>query len=218
MIKTTEKGKSENCLDSKKLDLSSLVGREISILCDQFTGKKLTSRVIMINEKRLSLDRSMNSGLLNEILDNQDITVLISYKGQEIAVGANLRRSLNGQCTIILNDNIIPLTRRKYQRFPISNDAKLAVVSSSITDPNFTARLNWKDSFIINVSCGGVMLSLSSLLMKGTKVFLNLPLQNFSLPELTLAQVVHCFQGKNNRCNIGLEFIVNEEKKNYFIY
>ncbi|RKX22785.1 MAG: hypothetical protein DRP35_01105 [Candidatus Zixiibacteriota bacterium] len=216
MVKTIEKEISGNRIDSNMLDLSYLVGREIFILCDQFTGKKLSSKVIMINEKRLSLDRGMNSDFFDQLGDNQDVTVFIKYKGQEISVGANLKRALNGQCTIILDNNIIPFTRRKYQRFTMSDDAKLAVISSSITDPKFTAKLSWKESSIINVSCGGVMLSVSSLLMKGTKVFLNLPLQNFSLPKLILAQVVHCYQEKNNRFSVGMEFIINEEKKNHF--
>ncbi len=207
---------STGVISSEQLDLSSLVGRNITIFSEQFPGNSLQSRVVMVNDNRLSIDRGKNHGKIDELINNQNIITQFDYKGEKISVSAVLKRTTSGKCTIILGDNVVPLTRRKFKRFIYSDSAKFAVIASNITSPSFTSRLKWRDSKIVNISCGGALLEASNLFMENTLLFINLPLKDLSLPHLIIVQVRYCYEWKANKFRIGVKFIINEEKMNHF--
>ena len=62
-------------IETNQIDLSSLVGREITIFTDQFQGKPLRTKVIMVTGGVLSVDRGGGSGMIDCLISNQKAIV-----------------------------------------------------------------------------------------------------------------------------------------------
>ncbi len=203
-------------IGSDQLDFSSLVGREIVLFTEQFPGKRLTSRVIMVNQNVIAIDRSKSSGLIDDLVNNQKVVVQFDYRGEVVSVQATMKRSSGGKCNLMLGDTIVPLVRRKFRRYDLSLQVKLAVVHPATFQPDSLARLRWMETDTINVSCGGVLLNLDSVLRDEAYLFLHVAMQEFLLPQMVVAQVRHSLQKDGGRHNVGLEFIINEQKQKHF--
>ena len=203
-------------IDSQHFDFSTLVGREIVLFTEQFPGKRLTSRVIMVNQSVISIDRSKSSGLIDDLVNNQKVVVQFDYRGEIVSVQATMKRSSSGKCNLMLGDRIVPLVRRRFKRYELARQVKLAVVNPATFQPDGLARLRWLETDTINVSCGGVLLSLDSVLRDETYLFLNVAMQEFQLPQMMVAQVRHSHQNDGGHFHVGLEFIISEQKQNHF--
>ncbi|MFQ5454383.1 MAG: hypothetical protein ACE5D6_09390 [Candidatus Zixiibacteriota bacterium] len=66
-VHTEEKKSPGDVIDSFQMDLSLLVGREVIIFSEQFQGKPLKTKVILVNDKIMSLDRSGSNGLIDDL-------------------------------------------------------------------------------------------------------------------------------------------------------
>ena len=203
-------------IDSDQLDFSSLVGREIVLFTEQFPGKRLTSRVIMVNRSSIAIDRSKSSGLIDDLVNNQKLVVQFDYRGEVVSVQATMKRSSSGKCNLVLSDTIVPLVRRKFRRYDLSLQVKLAVVHPATFQADSLGRLRWMETDTINISCGGILLNLDSVLRDEAYLFLHVAMQEFLLPHMLVAQVRHSFQKEGGRYNVGLEFIISEQKQNHF--
>jgi hypothetical protein len=216
---TTAEGQkivSETGIDSDQFDFSSLVGREIVLFTEQFPGKRLTSRVIMVNHSVISIDRSKSCGLIDDLVNNQKIVVQFEYRGEVVSVQATMKRSSIGKCNLMLGDTIVPLVRRKFRRYDLSRQAKLAVVHPATFKPDSLARLRWLETDTVNVSCGGVLLNLDCVLRDKSYLFLHVAIQEFLLPQMIVAQVRHSYHSDGGHYNVGLEFIISEQKQIHF--
>ena len=60
-------------------DLSSLVGHNIDIVSEQFQGQPLTCRVVLVNDKMLTIDKSSGHEQLKKLINNQDIIIQFEY-------------------------------------------------------------------------------------------------------------------------------------------
>lgn len=203
-------------IDSDQFDFSSLVGREVVLFTEQFPGIRLTSRVIMVNQSVISIDRSKSSGLIDDLVNNQKIVVQFDYRGEVVSVQATMKRSSIGKCNLILGDTIVPLIRRKFCRFDLSRQVKLAVVHPATFKPGSLARLRWLETDTLNVSCGGVLLNLDSVLRDKSYLFLHVAIQEFLLPHMVVAQVRHSYHSDGGHYSVGLEFIISEQNQNHF--
>jgi len=203
-------------VDASHFDFSLLVGHEVTLFSEQFPGKPLKSKVILARNGEVSIDRSGGSGLIDSLVSNQKVTMRVMYKGQHISVPATLKRSSGGKCRMIVEDRVVPLSRRRFTRVFLSRPVKLAVIPVSTFSRNKLARLRWLETVTVNISGGGVLIDFSSCLEKPTYLFLNIDLVEFPFPPLVLGQVLYSLPRDNGHFLVGLEFIVREEREKRF--
>jgi len=203
-------------VDASRFDFSLLVGHELTLFSEQFPGKPLKSKVILASDGELSIDRSGGCSLIDSLVSNQQVTMRVTYKGQQINVPATLKRSDGGKCRVIIGNKVVPLSRRRFTRVFLSRPVKLAVIPVSTFNRNKLARLRWLETVTVNISGGGVLIDFSSCLEKPTYLFLNIDLAEFPLPPLVLGQVLYSLPRDNGHFLVGLEFIVREEREKRF--
>ena len=203
-------------VDASRFDFSLLVGHELTLFSEQFPGKPLKSKVILASNGELSIDRSGGCSLIDSLVSNQQVTMRVTYKGQQINVPATLKRSDGGKCRVIIGNKVVPLSRRRFTRVFLSRPVKLAVIPVSTFNRNKLARLRWLETVTVNISGGGALIDFSSYLENPTYLFLNIDLAEFPFPPLVLGQVVYSLPKDAGRFHIGLEFIVREEREKRF--
>lgn len=197
-------------------NLNSLVGRNILIQSEQFQGQPIKSKVVLVNNKTISVDRSGGQGMIEELLNNQDVIVQFEYKSQRISVNAKVVRSLKGRCSLMLGDKFVPLSRRRHVRFDKKLVTRCAALPLTSTNSIGLSRLRWLETDTVNLSCGGTMLRLPSNLSKETYLLINLQGQHLGYPNLMIGQVRHCNSTDNFNYLVGVQFITYEEKEAHF--
>ena len=198
------------------LDYSALVGHDVVLFTEQYKGQPVRSRVVMVGEGCLSIDRGGSYGVVDSLVNNQKVVVQFRYKSQLVSVDAVLKRSDGGRCNVMLEDKVTPLTRRKYRRIVLRTPVKSSVMPSMILEPNRLSRQRWVAIFAQNFSSGGILLSMPARIEQGTNLLLNIELENFDFPALVIGKVKYSNLGKDGRYDTGVEFIVNEEKNQHF--
>jgi len=209
-------GQERFAIDASRLDFSLLIGGELTLFSEQFPGKPLKSRVVLADNREISLDRSGSSGLIDNLVSNQKVTLRVGYKSQQISVPATLKRNDGGKCRLVLGEKVVPLSRRKFARAKISRPVKLAAMPAATFRRNKLARLRWIETVTIDVSGGGALIDFSSCLVKPTYLLLNLELKEFSFPSLVLGQVLYSLPRDAGNFHVGLEFIVKEASQMHF--
>jgi len=164
MSDSTAAVQSHEKIASEQLDLSSVVGHDVTIYSRQFPGKPLQSKVILVTKNTLSLDRSGSGGQIDSLVNNQRVTIKIDYKNEPVAISAVLKRSSGGRCNIILGEQVTLLARRRYARIPIDRPAKFAVIPTAPAKRGQIGRLRWLPSTTTDFSGGGVLVHLTSSL------------------------------------------------------
>lgn len=202
--------------DSEQIDLSSLVGREVILYTEQFRGRSLKTKVVMVSGDVLSVDRSGGSGMIDCLINNQRAVVQFDYKGQRISVDARLKRTSGGKCSLALGAKMTPLSRRRFKRFDINRQVRCAVMHTS----NFTAmdisRLRWIETESINFSSGGVLICLPKQLTRENYLLMNIVAEDFDFPALLVGQVRYSYPVDRFHYRIGNEFIIDEVKDQHF--
>ena len=217
MLELKSENKISNGLfDSLSANLSSLVGHNIDIISEQFHGKPLSCRVVLVNENVLSIDRSSDAGQLNNLINNQDIIVQFNFNNQRISVNATFYRTMRNRCNIKLGNKCVPLLRRKYLRYKKQYQIKCASMSTLSINPSRISRLRWLETETVNISSGGVLLRLPANLNKESYMLINLQAQEFGFPNLLIGQVRHSTPTEKFNYNIGVEFIIAEKKEKHF--
>lgn len=216
MLAKKEQNISAEVYSSLMNNLNSLVGRNILIQSEQFQGQPIKSKVVLVNDKTISVDRSGGQGLIEELLNNQDVIVQFDYKGQRISVNAKVTRSVKGRCSLTLGEKFVPLSRRRHVRFDKHLITRCAALPLASANTIGLARLRWLETDTVNVSCGGTMLKLPSNLSTDTYLLINLQAQHLGYPNLIIGQVRHCNPADSYNYLVGVEFIPFEEKENHF--
>ncbi len=208
---------SVNCLNNGpigievvSLDVSRLVGYEIKIYTEQFPGKELASRVVSAEAREIAVDSGSSFGLIGNLISPQQVILQFPYKGQDIVVRAQLRRTHGGQCHLIVEERMIPLSRRQHHRINRLLPVKLATYPVVSYGRRELSSLRWIATQTINVSSGGVMISIPSFLEKGIYLLIHIDCEEISLPPLLLGRVCHCYQTDKGQFRAGIEFIVKE--------
>jgi hypothetical protein len=203
-------------LDLTTLDLASQVGKDIIIHSEQFHGKPLKSRITATHENSFAIDRGGSGGMVDNLVHNQIVTAQIEYKGEPLALRAQLKRNQGGKCILILQNKVIPLARRRFMRIQSNGVARLAVCPTVNFDPSRMNRLRWLETPAENVSSGGARISLPNTIEARTFLFINLMVEELELPALLMGVVRHCHRLGNGSYSIGIEFIVREERHHHF--
>jgi hypothetical protein len=202
--------------ESMRLDLSQLVGNDVNIYSEQIPGKKLVTRVMAVNCQQVQINQAGEAGLIENLVNNQKIIIQFTYRSQEIAVRAQLKKSAGGRCYLILEEKVIPLMQRKYHRVGLVRPVKLAAFPLATFSTRNIARLRWLQLETINFSSGGILLGTSSYIEKGVHLLMNIDVDEPLLPPLVLGQVRHCYQGIENSYKAGVEFVVREKGTRMF--
>lgn len=197
-------------LTNLTLDVALLVGRIISVYSEQFPGQELKCRVLGANPKMLEIDSSGNAGLTSNLVNNQSLVLQFPYRGQEITVKAKLRKSDGGRCYLELEDKVTPLSQRQFQRMSTKCSVKLATYPITGSRVRKLTDLRWISTETVNISGGGTLVIIPSVLHVGVLTLLNIESEDIQLPKMILGHVRHCFQMENTQFLAGIEFVVKE--------
>ncbi len=197
-------------VDTSRLDLSLLVGHEVTLFSEQFPGKPLVAKVILATEGEISVDRSGGVGLIDSLVSNQNITLQVTYRGQQLSLPAKLKRSTGGRCRVIIGRRATPLSRRRFTRMTLVRPVRLAAMPLMTFSRNKLSRLRWLETETITVSGGGAMFDFSSGLENPTYLFMNIDMADFSFPPLVLGQVLYSLSKDDGHFHVGIEFVMKE--------
>ena len=198
------------------VDLSVLVGHEVTLFTDQYQGKPLCTKVVMANNGVIALDRSGSNGLIDSLITNQQVVVQFVLKGQRISVDAQLKRTSGGKCTLALGEKLTPLSRRRFRRFDIERPVKCAVLPSKDFNAQRLSKLRWIETASINISSGGLLMSLPKQVADDSYLLLNVEIDDIDFPALIIGQVRYSYPIDSFRFNIGIEFVISDLKEKHF--
>ncbi len=216
VINSEKTGGDKASISIDEVDLSSLVGREIVLFSEQFQGRPLNTKVIMVNNGVLSVDRSGGGGMIDTLINNQKTVVQFTLKGQRISVDATLKRTGGGKCCLELGEKLVPLSRRKFKRYDWARPVRCAVLPPANIDTQRLSKLRWIETDSINFSSGGVLVCLPKHLTSKSYLLLNIAVNEFEFPQLVIGQVRYSYPIDSFRFKIGIEFIVNDVKEKHF--
>ena len=206
---------STNSMNSHDLELSTLVGREILIQSAESQGSSLYCKVVMVHDNSISIDRGGDDPGIS-ILQNNGIIVQFDYKGQRVSAKAKLYRTQGGRSTIVLDEQVIPLSRRMFKRYEIHCAVRCAILPvQRIIEANIS-KLRWLQVEAINISSGGLLLPVPSKITNNTFLLVNIALENPILPNLLISQVKHTTTVNNFNYKVGLQFVIHEKREEYF--
>jgi len=206
-------GGEEVTFDTEKLDLSSLVGRPIVVYSEQFPGKPLKTRIIECSGQTISLDRGGAERNVDNLVNNQRVTIKFEYKGQTITAEALLKRHGGGKCRVMMGEKAIPLVRRRFYRAKLNLIARLAVLHAPSFHASKLKKLRWIEAESADISGGGILLDLTSRLEADTKLFVSVEHDKFEFPALMLGTVRHCSQPVTGHFYTGVEFLTPESAR-----
>jgi hypothetical protein len=216
MTEAEAKAATSQCFSLGRLDTSEMVGRSVVLFTEQFPGRMLKSRVLSAASGQVELDSGARFAAIENLVNHQEVVLQFVYRGQEISVKSQLRRSAGGRCFLQMDGQVLPLSQRRFHRAHISVPVRLAAypqVSFRRTD---LSRLRWIKTDTINISSGGSLLEVPSLLQADVLLMLNLDLERIPLPQLLLGRVRHCFATDTQAFHAGVEFVVRDDARRLF--
>ncbi len=205
-------------VDIARFDFSTLVGHKVTLFADQFPGKPLASKVVVASGNTIAVDRSGSSGLIDNLVNNQQIIVQVLYKGEPVSVRATVHRTEGGSCKISLGDKVVPLLRRRFRRIPLVRTVRMATLPMATFSNKTLSMLRWMQTDTVNISGGGILLSFTSALEYPTYVFMNVACTEASFPSLILGQVRYSIPVETGRWHVGVEFIPRENRRKHFAF
>jgi c-di-GMP-binding flagellar brake protein YcgR len=196
-------------IDGNNIDHSALIGQEVRLKTEQFPGRVLNSRIVSVSGGNLVLDRSGSAGLINQLIGNQNITITLKYKSEQVVFSSTLSKPNEGRIQIPIANTIFPETRRRFVRLPLGLDVRLTFFDDSGISSTRLSKLRWFRTRTVNVGGGGVLVELPVNLSEGYFMILHLEIEDFDVPVLMLGDVRHC-RAKDNNYYSGVEFILKE--------
>lgn len=193
-----------------EIDSSELVGCQVKMKTDQFPGKVLTTRIVGVSGGKLLMDRSGSSGLVADLIHNQNVEVHLSYKGEPVVFCSKIAVPHKGKLQIPLADTIFPIINRAYQRIDIEMEVRLACFDSANIAMVRLNRLRWMKTRTLNLSAGGLLVELPLNLSEDYYMIVNLGLPEVAIPDLIVGRIRHCRPGRDNYFNAGAEFVIRE--------
>ncbi len=206
----------KNKMSSNDLELSTLVGREVLVLSSLFKNNSLYSKVVMVHDNIISLDWGHENDEVVQITKDQEIVVQFDYKGQRLSAKAKLFKTTSGRYNIVLNETVIPLSRRMFKRYNCKYQVRCAIFPIQRIAESNISKLRWLQVEAINISSGGILLPIPSKITDNTYLLLNVDIDNPYLPNLVIGQVKHALSTNNYNYQVGTQFILHEHKENYF--
>lgn len=198
------------------LELSQLVGTRVTVFSDQFPGMELKIRIVSCMGRRLAAESGQQGDIVENLVNNQTVVVRLPYQGQDISVKAKLRRTGGGQCHFELEEHATPLSHRRFYRADLQSSVNLAPFPSTGTLSRELRRLRWMSTTATNISAGGTLLTVPTMLPESVRLLVNIEQDIFRFPTLILARVRHAYQYDDIRCRAGVEFVTREQASRMF--
>jgi hypothetical protein len=199
-------------INSRDMDRSILIGREIKIRSEQFPGRMLTSRIVGFSGDNLVIDRSGSSGLIDQLIGHQNIEVSLIYKGQPVVFQSVILKPREGRIQIPLASRVVPQLRRQFIRYDLHQKVRLTYFDDASLSMARLNRLKWLETGTINMCGGGMLVELPTLLSAFNFVLVHLDLEGFSTPGLLVGRICHGYQAESKNCFVGIEFIIKEKR------
>ncbi len=201
--------------DLELIDLNALLGHKVTVLLARNENKSQQFKVLRVSGNKITLDnRKMDDDYSYFNYDNE-VKVLFYYKEQRFAVDATCTFSFSKRL-LILRNRITPLNRRRFPRFNISSKVEVAILPKRNFSTEEIVNFKWFKSDTVDISSGGLMLTIRNLLNSNSYLIVNSNLQEYLIPEILVAQIKYNFRNHNNKSSIGMEFILNEDKQKHF--
>jgi hypothetical protein len=198
-------------IPTPNLDLSILVGREVRLFTEQLPGKEILTRVVSVQEGQFLLDSGGRCDVVSNLVHGQTVIVQFPYKGEQLSVKAQFKRTAGGRHSLSLDQTIMPLSHRRFKRIEIERAVKLAAFPVHSFSRKNLPRLRWMETKLRNFSSGGASVELPAQLEKEIYLLVSIEFDQELFPPLLLAQVRHCYPTDNGHFYIGIEFIVREK-------
>lgn len=212
----TKKDDIKNRMKSIDLELSILVGREMLVLSDRFKNNSIYTKVVMVHENIISLDRGGEGNEINNVESELDVVVQFAYKGQRLSAKAKLSQTSSGRSNVVLQETVIPLNRRMFKRYYHKCQVRCAILPILRIIESDMSKLRWLEVESLNISSGGILLPIPSKITENTYLLLNIGFENQYLPNLIIGQMRHTQMINNYNYHVGVQFILKEEKENFF--
>jgi len=192
------------------IDHSEFMGRELKLHTGQFPNRTLTTRIVAVNGRNLMIDRSGSGGLVDDLINNQEIEVSLSYRGEPVIFKSKIAVPKKGRLIIPLAENVFPQLRRAFERVSIIKDVKLTYFDNVSISSARLNKLKWIETESVNISGGGILVEVPANLGDDYFMILHLELEGIEIPRLLVGRIRHCqLRGTHQFC-AGVEFMIKE--------
>jgi len=188
------------------LDLSELVGREITLYTDQYPGYPMKCRAVLAEAERLVVDHS-DAGRVGGLVPNQQVKLRVSYRQQDVFLHAVLKHHAGGGYTMILSGQVEPLNGRQFHRLPVVRPVRLSIFPGSLSGSGGLSRHRWLETTIANICAGGAAIRLVSQLQEQSYLLLSIDLEIDNFPALVVGQVRHSNLSADHGYETGVRFL-----------
>jgi len=210
----TQTAKGENAvIEIEDVDYSELVGKPIKIRCQQFPGKVLQTKIVGVSGQSLLIDRSGSSGMVDQLINNQPVTIYIEYKGEPVSFESKINIPHKGRLQIPIVTNFVPELNREFPRIPLNISVRLACFNNLFISTGRLNKLKWIETMTHNISGGGILVQVPSELTNDFYMIINLELEKQAVPKLILGRVRHCYSSDDNKFAAGVQFITRENHR-----
>ena len=197
-------------INSREIDYSKLVGREIKIRTEQFPGQMLSTKILAVTDNNLVIDRSGSCGRIDQLINNQKIEVFFDYKGEPVEFVSRISVPRAGRLQIPIALNVNPQVRRQFVRVNLARDVRLTLFDDSSIGYVRLSRMKWLETSTVNISGGGMLINVPLLPTTEEFTVLHLILDDFVLPKLMVGRIRHRRRSDGNKNCLGIEFVVRE--------
>ena len=197
-------------ISSVDVQFKQLVGRKIKLITQQFSGRVLTARVVSISDNSIVLDRSGASGLIDQLINRQEVTVQFEYKGEYLSFSSTISIPREGKIQIPVPENVRPLVLRRFCRFNMNRDVRLTYFDAEHIRTSRLNKLRWLKTPTANLSGGGMLVEMPARLSLDDFMILNLDLDDIDIPDLIVGRIRHCFNTPDDGVLVGVEFMMKE--------
>ncbi len=196
---------------STEIDYSRLVGREIKIRSEQFSGRILNAKVVAISDSNLIIDRSGSGGLVDQLITNQPVEISFNYKGEPVVFNSRISVPRVGRLQVPIAPDVTPQIKREFVRLEIPCDIRLAFCDETGIGVLQLSKLRWVKTNAINIGGGGILTEVPLFFSKDDYMILHLELEEMIVPQLMVGRIRHKQKGERNESHVGVEFIVREQ-------
>ncbi len=203
-------------LQTEGINLALLVGTEIIVYSSQFPGRALSAKVVSAQPGRISVESGEFSNLFRNMVNQQKVVLQFINKGQHLSAKAELRKNLGGSSTFVLEEYVTPLARRRFERLPLKKPVNIAPYPMTSYDIKKLASLKWIATESIDLSSGGMLVTMPGLVEKGVHLLIAVEWNEPLLPSMVLGKICYCHRMDGGLFNAGVEFVVEEESRKLF--
>jgi len=196
---------------STEIDYSKLVGREIKIRSEQFSGRILNARVVAMSDNNLIIDRSGSGGLIDQLITHQPIEVSFEHKGEPVVFVSRILVPRVGRVQIPIALDVSPAIKREFFRFEFPCNVRFAFCDETSIGSVRLGKLKWAESATLNIGGGGVLIAVPLFFSKDDYIIMHLDLEDLILPQLMVGRIRHKQSGESSRSYVGVEFIIREQ-------